>query len=46
MVGTGACGWLCPTLRECVCVCDFFLPLHVSAVTLVPFLSRRLKVGT
>ena len=46
MVGTGACGWLCPTLRECVCVCDFFLPLHVSAVTWVPFLSRRLKVGT
>lgn len=36
--------WLCHTLR--VCVCDFFLPLHVSAVTLVPFLSHRLKVGT
>lgn len=44
MVGTCVCGWLCHTLR--VCVCDFFLPLHVSAVTLVPFLSHRLKVGT
>ena len=58
VTGTSLCGWLCHALRlspcvcvcvcvcVCLCVCDFFLPLHFSAVTLVPFLSRSLKVRT